>query len=114
MLNKIRKIYPFIYGIFGSLGLICYIHVFCVWDYRQSEHPYAHPFSIIAGSISLILCIAVFCFDIVSFMTEDKKIRRLLTEFMITVISFFGGIFVWAELWNAVSEFIRYIEWVIK
>lgn len=42
---------------------------------------------------------------------ENKKIRRLLIEFIITLISFFGFIFVWLGLWNAVSEFIKYKGW---
>ncbi|MDE7098701.1 MAG: hypothetical protein K2O60_06105, partial [Ruminococcus sp.] len=104
-------IYPFIYGIFGSLGLICFINVFCVFDYRISEHPYAHPFCIIAGSLSLLVCLAIFVLDIVAFIDENKKIRRLLIEFIITLISFFGFIFVWSGLWNAVSEFIKYKGW---
>lgn len=106
-----KKIYPFIYGIFGSLGLICFINVFCVLDYRISEHPYAHPFCIIAGSLSLLVCLAVFGMDIVAFIGENKKIRRLLIEFIITLSSFFGFIFVWSGLWNAVSEFIKYKGW---
>ncbi|MDE6092167.1 MAG: hypothetical protein K2G14_03630 [Ruminococcus sp.] len=111
MLNKLRKIYPIIYGIFGSLGFLCYVNVFCVLDYRPSEHPYAHPFSVIAGSISLLVCLAVFGLDIVAFIDENKKIRRLLIEFVITLISFFGFIFIWSGLWNAVSAFIKYKGW---
>ncbi|MDE6677920.1 MAG: hypothetical protein K2K02_02665 [Ruminococcus sp.] len=60
MMNKIRKIYPFIYGIFGSLGFICCTNIFLDFDYKISEHPYAHPFSLIAGSLSLIICICLF------------------------------------------------------
>lgn len=108
MLNKLNKTYPFIYGIFGSLGLLCYANVFCMFDYKPSEHPYAHPFCVVAGSISLIVCLVVFCLDIMAFMDENKKLRRLLTEFAITIISFFGFIFIWSELWKSVSEFIAY------
>ena len=110
-MRNIKKLYPLIYGIFGSLGLICYIDVFYVLDYRTSEHPYAHPFCVVAGSISMIVCIAVFCLDIVTFIDENKKLRRLFYEFIITLISFFGFIFIWSGLWNAVSEFIAYKGW---
>lgn len=111
MLNKLNKTYPFIYGIFGSLGLICYANVFCVLDYKVSEHPYAHPFCVVAGSLSLIICLAVFFMDIVTFINEEKKLRRLLTEFLITLVSFVGFTFIWSGLWNAVSEFIAYKGW---
>lgn len=111
MLSKLNKTCPFIYGIFGSLGLICYANVYCVLYYKVSEHPYAHPFCVVAGSLSLIICLAVFCMDIVAFINEDKKLRRLFTEFAITIISFFSFIFIWSVLWNAVSEFIKYNGW---
>lgn len=111
MLSKLNKTCPFIYGIFGSLGLLCCTSIFLDFDYKASAHPYAHPFCIIAGSISLIVCLAVFCLDIVTFMNENKKLRRLFTEFAITIISFFGFIFIWSELWELVSEFIAYKGW---
>lgn len=110
-MRNLKKIYPFLYGAFGSLGLLCYVNVFCMLDYKPSEHPYAHPFCVIAGSLSLIICITVFCFDIAAFIDEDKKLRRLFIEFMITVGAFFVSAFIWAELWDAVSEFIKYMGW---
>lgn len=110
-MKKIQKVYPFLYGIFGSLGLLCYANVFCVLYYKISEHPYAHPFCVVAGSLSLIICLAVFCMDIVSLMGEEKKLRRLLTEFLITLVSFVGFIFIWSGLWKFVSNFIMYWEW---
>ena len=107
MLNKLSKIYPFIYGVFGSLGFLCYVSVFCVWHYIPSEHPYAHPFCVVAGSLSLIICIAVFCLDIVSFIDEERKILRILKELLITAVSFFICIFAWNGLWRFVSDFIK-------
>ena len=100
-----------IYGIFGSLGLLCCTNIFLDLDYKVSAHPYAHPFCVVAGSISLIVCLAVFCMDIVTLMGEEKKLRRLFTGFTITIISFSGFIFIWSGLWNAVSEFIKYNGW---
>ena len=111
MKTFIKRTYLMIYGIFGSLGLICYANVFCVLDYKISEHPYAYQFCVVAGSLSLLICLAVFCMDIVAFINEEKKLRRLFTEFAITIISFFGFIFIWSGLWNAVSEFIKYNGW---
>lgn len=111
MQNKLKKAYPFIYGIFGSLGLICCAGVFLDFDYKISEHPYSHPFCVAAGSISLIVCLTVFCLDIIAFIDEDKKLRRLFIEFVITVSSFFGFAFIWSGLWTAVSEFIKYKGW---
>ncbi|MDE6666061.1 MAG: hypothetical protein K2K14_07765 [Ruminococcus sp.] len=111
MLNKLKKIYPFFYGAFGSLGFWCYASVFCVLDYRPSEHPYAHPFCVIAGIISLACCLAVFCFDISAFIDEERKFSRLLREITITICSFFVFSFIWLDLWNAVSAFIKYKGW---
>ncbi|MDE6425221.1 MAG: hypothetical protein K2K89_03665 [Ruminococcus sp.] len=106
-----NKIYPLIYGVFGSLGLICYIDVFCVLDYRPSEHPYAHPFCVIAGSLSLIICMAVFCLDITSFINDERKLRRILKGVLITVVSFVICFFAWNGLWQLVSEFISKKGW---
>lgn len=111
MLNKLRKISPFMYGAFGSLGFWCYASVFCVLDYRPSEHPYAHPFCVAAGMISLIMCFAVFCFDITVFIDEENKFNHLLREVIITIGSFFVFSFVWLVLWNAVSTFIKIMGW---
>ncbi len=110
-MKSLNKIYPLIYGIFGSLGLLCCANIFLDIDYRISEHPYAHPFCLIAGSLSLIVCMAVFCLDISAFIDEDKKLRRMLQTVFITVISFIASAFMWSELWNAVSEFIKYKGW---
>ncbi|MDE6500946.1 MAG: hypothetical protein K2L10_02535 [Ruminococcus sp.] len=107
MMNKIRKIYPFIYGIFGSLGFLCCTNIFLDFDYKISEHPYAHPFSLIAGSLSLIICVAVFCLDIVSLIKEERKFRYILKTLLITVISFFIDTFIWSGLWRFVSDFIK-------
>ncbi len=107
----LNKIYPMVYGIFGSLGLLCCANIFLDFDYKISEHPYAHPFCLIAGSLSLIICMAVFCLDILAFIDEDKKLRHLLREITITVCSFFVFSVVWSGLWNAVSEFIQYKGW---
>lgn len=110
-MNKIKKIYPFLYGAFGSLGLLCYISVFCVLDYRPSDHPYAHPFCVIAGSLSLIICITVFCLDIAAYISEEKKLRRFFIELAITAASFFVFIVIWSGLWEAVSSFLKYMGW---
>lgn len=110
-MKRLNKIYPLVYGIFGSLGFICCMSIFLDIDYRISEHPYAHPFCLIAGSLSLIICMAVFCLDMLAFIDEDKKIRRILRTVVITVISFIASAFMWLELWNVVSEFIKYKGW---
>ena len=107
MLNKLSKIYPFIYGVFGSLGFICCINILLDFDYKVSAHPYAHPFCVVAGSLSLIICMAVFCLDITSFINEERNFRRILKELLITVISFFICIFAWNGLWQLVSDFIK-------
>lgn len=109
MRDFVKKIYPLIYGIFGSLGFLCYASAFCIWDYKPSEHPYGYPFCITVGIVSLIVCLVVFCFDIVAFINEERKLRRILIEFLITVGSFFGFIFIWSVLWSGTSEVIRYI-----
>ena len=96
MLNKIRKIYPFIYGVFGSLGFLCCINILLDLDYKVSAHPYAHPFCVVAG-----------CLDIVSFIDEERKILRILKDLLITAVSFFICIFAWNGLWRFVSDFIK-------
>lgn len=111
MKKLIRKIYPAMYGIFGSLGLLCCANIFLDLDYKISEHPYAHPFCIIAGIISLVICMTVFCFDVILLTDEEKKLRQLFTEFAIIVISFSGFLFIWSGLWEIVSKFIAYMGW---
>lgn len=107
----LNKIYPLFYGVFGSLGLLCCANIFLDLDYKISEHPYAHPFCIIAGIISLVICVAVFCSDVILLTDEEKKLRKLFTEFAITVISFLIFLFIWSELWKIVSRFIAYEGW---
>lgn len=106
-----NKIYPLIYGVFGSLGFICCMNILLDFDYKVSAHPYAHPFCLIAGSLSLIICMAVFCLDITSFINEKRKLCRLLRTICIALISFIGFAFMWSGLWTAVSEFIKYKGW---
>ncbi len=111
MLNKLKNIYPFFYGAFGSLGLICCTNIFLDFDYKISEHPYAHPFCLIAGSLSLIICMAVFCLDIMSFIDEERKLRRLLRTIYITLILFIGFAGMWSRMLTVVSAFIKYMGW---
>ena len=111
MKNFIKKAYPFIYGIFGNLGFICFIDIFLDFDYKISEHPYSYPFCLIAGSISLIICIVVFCLDITAFIEEEQKLHRLLYEIDLTIASFTGSCIMWLILWETVSEFIQHKGW---
>ncbi len=110
-MKALNKIYPLIYGAFGSLGFICFVNVFCVLDYRPSEHPYAHPFCVIAGIISLLICIAAFSLDIAKFIGEERKLRRLLITIAVTVVSFFAFTFIWSIMWDAVSNFVKWMRW---
>ncbi|MDE5557973.1 MAG: hypothetical protein K2J32_09865 [Ruminococcus sp.] len=110
-MKSLNKIYPLIYGVFGSLGFICYINILLDFDYKVSAHPYAHPFCLIAGSFSLIICMAVFCLDITSFINDERKLRRILKGVLITVVSFVICFFAWNGLWQLVSEFISKKGW---
>ncbi|MCM1315548.1 MAG: hypothetical protein NC205_07255 [Prevotella sp.] len=110
-MKSLNKIYPLIYGVFGSLGFICCINILLDFDYKVSAHPYAHPFCVIAGSLSLIICMAVFCFDITSFINDERKLRRILKGLLITVVSFVICFFAWNGLWQLVSEFIGKKGW---
>lgn len=94
----LRYVSPLIYIIFGSLGLYSYISVFCLFDYQPSKHPYSHPFFVIAGSISLILCIAAFALDIIVYSREEKKLRRFAAEVSVTLCMFVVFMFVWGTL----------------
>ena len=110
-MKSLNKIYPLIYGVFGSLGFICCANIFLDLDYKVSAHPYAHPFCVIAGSLSLIICMAVFCLDVTAFIDNERKIRRFLRTVGITLISFIVCVFMWSELWSAVSRFLQYRGW---
>lgn len=111
MKNVFKMAYPFIYGLFGSLGFICFTDIFLDLDYKTTEHPYSHPFCLIAGSISLIICVSVFCFDITAFTEEKQKLHHILYEIVVTIASFIGSYIMWLILWEAVSEFIRQKGW---
>lgn len=110
-MKTLNKIYPLIYGVFGSLGFICCINILLDFDYKVSAHPYAHPFCLIAGSLSLIMCLMAFCLDVTAFIDEERKIRRFMWTIGITLISFIGCAFMWSGLWSAVSRFLQYKGW---
>ena len=110
-MKSLNKIYPLIYGVFGSLGFICCINILLDFDYKVSAHPYAHPFCLITGSLSLIICMAVFCLDITSFINDEIKLRRILKGLLITVVSFVICFFAWNGLWQLVREFISKKGW---
>ncbi|MDE6833551.1 MAG: hypothetical protein K2J39_04805, partial [Ruminococcus sp.] len=90
---------------------LCYATVFCDIFYKPSEHPYEYPFCVIAGSLSLIICVAVFCLDITSFIDDKRKLRCILKGLSITVVSFVICFFVWDGLWQSVSGFISKKGW---
>ena len=63
--NLISAIFGAAYGIFGALGFFCLANWFPMalfGEYRK--YPNLYPFCIIAGTVSLVLCIGLLCGNI--------------------------------------------------
>ena len=114
-MKKLDKNYlcSIIYGIFGSLGFICLVNfvMMTAIDFKSENHPYSYPFCIIAGFLSLIICIAAFCANINFLSDTERKAKTILKEFAFALIIFIACIFLWNGLWSAVSGFLKFMEW---
>ena len=75
-MKKLDKNYlcSVIYGIFGSLGVICFINfvMMTAIDFKRENYPYSYPFCIMGGFLSLIICIATFCANI-NFLSDTER-----------------------------------------
>lgn len=85
----LKNIYSLIYGIFGSLGFICYFDWMCMVTFHEiSKYPNRYPISIALGIVSLIVCIVTFIYNIGTIMREKNGIKYILFELLFTVIIF--------------------------
>ena len=99
-------IYSALLGIFGALGFYCMAWQLAMSMFHESaQHPYMNPFSISAGLLSLLICIAIFVFYLFCLQELRKKIH-ILFHFITLVLSFGLGIGMWEALHSVVSAFI--------
>ena len=63
--NLISAIFGAAYGIFGALGFFCLANWFPMAIFgERHRYPDLYPFCIIAGTVSLVLCIGLLCGNI--------------------------------------------------
>lgn len=102
-----------IYGIFGSLGLVCLTNfvMMTAIDFKHENYPYSYPFCIVGGFLSLIICIVAFCANINFLSDTERKSKTILKELVFAMITFIACIFLWNALWSVASGFLNFMEW---
>lgn len=102
--NYIKYLYSLIYGIFGSLGFVCYFDLMCMATFHErSKYPNRYPMCIALGFISLLICIVTFIFNIETLMKEKNRIKYILIEFVFTAIIFILFFFIIGFIDNEIS-----------
>lgn len=97
ILKNRKKIYSPIYGIFGSLGFICFLEwMIMVTFHETSKYPNRYPMCIAFGILSLIICIITFICNIETLMKEKNRIKYILLELLFTVIIFILFFFIFS------------------
>ncbi len=100
-MNKINKNYicAIVYGLFGSLGFICFIFCLGMAAFNDShKYPYLTPFSISAGLFSAIACISAFAYNIQFLSKEKNKLKTIFKEIIIIIPVFILFIYIWGYL----------------
>lgn len=110
-MKKLNKNYlcAVMYGIFGSLFFVCFI--IAVANGIGGNHPYSEPFSHIAGIISVIVCLTVFCCNINMLSKEKRKGKIIFYELLIICMTFLFGIILWKFAEIGVSKFLVFMGW---
>ena len=101
--KHIKYLYSLIYGIFGSLGFICYFNLMCMATFHErSKYPNRYPICIALGFISLLICIVTFICNIETLMKEKNRIKYILIEFIFTAIIFVLFLFIIGFIYNEI------------
>jgi len=105
--NYIFYVYSAMLGIFGALGFYCVIMFIAIGVFNEaSRSPIAYPFSVLAGFMSLFICIGIVTVYAKNFKHLRKRFQVILH--LLTVIAVFvGGVFMWSFLHTVISEIIR-------
>lgn len=105
--NFIFYVYSAMLGIFGALGFYCLIMFWAIGALGEAgESPIAYPFSVLAGLLSLHICIGIFVLYAANFKYMQKRFQVIFH--LLTVLAVFvGGVFMWSFLHSVVSSIIR-------
>lgn len=105
--NFIFYIYSAMLGVFGALGFYCAIMFMAITAFNEAgRSPIAYPFSVLAGFLSLFICIGIIAAYAHYFKYLRKRFQVVLH--LLTVLAvFIGGVFTWSFLHTVISEIIR-------
>ena len=117
---KYELIFSPIYGVFGSLGLYCFLNYAAIAAFHErSKHPYLEPFCVLAGLASFCICVAalaghVYCYTSKKNKTEKTSSKTVAAKivFMLVLIFLFfvSSAFLWEPLRMLVSDMIKAAE----
>ena len=105
--NYIFYVYSAMLGIFGALGFYCAIMFIAINAFNEAgRSPIAYPFSVLAGFMSLFICIGIVTVYAKNFKHLRKRFQ--LVFHLLTVIAVFvSGVFMWSFLHSLISSIIR-------
>ena len=117
---KYELIFSPIYGVFGSLGLYCFLNYMVMAAFHERHrHPYFAPFCVLAGLASLCICIAALAGHICcrAFKRDENKNThgsiagvRIAVAIALTPTVFWVSGFLWEPLRMMVSAWIKAAE----
>ena len=93
------------FSAFFALGVACLLMWFlCIGLRSTNDYPYLYPFSIIVGLFSLIACMVLLTFAVISAVDNSQKLKPLVimpSIFVFCTIPMFVG---WVKLIEWVGE----------
>jgi len=97
----------FIFGAFGALGYDCFGFLCFVSALnKERNYPYLYPFSIAAGLVSLIICIAAFIRNI-SFLSRLESRKRIISFVVGELLMTFAVFIMFWIIWDYLIFFLR-------
>ena len=105
--NYIFYVYSAMLGIFGALGFYCAIMFIAINAFNEAgRSPIAYPFSVLAGFLSLLICIGIFTAYVANFKFMRKR-SQIIFHLLTVLAVFVGGVLMWSFLHTVISEIIR-------
>ena len=110
---KYELIFSPIYGIFGSLGLYCFFNYMVMSVFHEkSRYPHFAPFCVLAGTVSLCICIVSLAGHIICLTRGENKSGKAIALRIgitagLTLLFFLLSGFLWEPLRTAVSQLIK-------
>lgn len=101
-------------GLLGAAGAVLLGSlILYVWGaFPVRRHPYAHPFSIVCGSIAAVLCIVLlirWLYYIIK-LPRGARVRTIFCCIPMTAVCFIAGLFLFSQSYDMIADIVHRLD----